>query len=42
MSAIVRGVLPFIVADIARVLLIASIPALRLWLPTLLFRTSAG
>ncbi|WBY03053.1 TRAP transporter large permease [Ramlibacter tataouinensis] len=42
MSAIVRGVLPFIVADLARVLLIAAIPALSLWLPTLLFRTPAG
>jgi TRAP-type C4-dicarboxylate transport system permease large subunit len=42
MSSIVRGVLPFIVADLARVLLIATIPALSLWLPTLLFRTAAG
>lgn len=41
MGSIVRGVLPFIAADLIRVMLIATIPALCLWLPNLLFR-SAG
>lgn len=34
---IIRGILPFVVMDIGRVLLIALIPALTLWLPDLLF-----
>jgi tripartite ATP-independent transporter DctM subunit len=42
MSTIIRGVLPFIVADMVRVLLIAAIPALSLWLPNLLFNTASG
>lgn len=33
----VKGVLPFIVSDIVRILLIALVPALALWLPHLLF-----
>jgi tripartite ATP-independent transporter DctM subunit len=42
MSTVIRGVVPFIVADLARVLLIAAVPALSLWLPNLLFRGAAG
>lgn len=42
MGTIVRGVVPFIVADLTRVLLIASVPALSLWLPNLLFKSAAG
>jgi tripartite ATP-independent transporter DctM subunit len=42
MAEVVRGVLPFIVADIARVLLIAALPALSLWLPELLFKSTPG
>lgn len=42
MAEVVRGVLPFIVADIARVLLIAALPALSLWLPELIFKSSPG
>ena len=33
----VKGVLPFIVSDVVRILLIALVPALALWLPRLLF-----
>jgi tripartite ATP-independent transporter DctM subunit len=33
----VKGVLPFIVSDVVRILLIAALPALALWLPHLLF-----
>lgn len=32
-----RGVLPFIVADIVRILLLASVPAITLWLPNQMF-----
>jgi TRAP-type C4-dicarboxylate transport system permease large subunit len=39
MMAIVKGVIPFIVADLLRILLIASVPSLSLWLPHLLFKT---
>jgi tripartite ATP-independent transporter DctM subunit len=42
MGDVVRGVLPFIVADLLRVVVIAGVPALSLWLPNLLFRTAAG
>lgn len=42
MGTIVRGVVPFIVADLTRVLLIAAVPALSLWLPNLLFKSAAG
>ena len=38
--AVVRGVIPFIVADILRILLIAAVPALSLWLPNLLFKAA--
>lgn len=39
MGTIIRGVVPFIVVDVARILVIAAIPGLSLWLPHLLFRT---
>jgi tripartite ATP-independent transporter DctM subunit len=39
MMTVVRGVIPFIVADILRILLIAAVPAISLWLPHLLFKT---
>jgi tripartite ATP-independent transporter DctM subunit len=42
MMSVVRGVVPFIVADLLRILLIASVPALSLWLPHLLFKGVAG
>ncbi|MBG9388040.1 TRAP transporter large permease [Caenimonas aquaedulcis] len=42
MMSIVKGVIPFIVADLLRILLIASVPALSLWLPNLLFKTAVG
>lgn len=42
MMTVVRGVVPFIVADLLRILLIASVPALSLWLPHLLFKGAAG
>ena len=38
MRTVVSGVMPFIVADIVRVALLAALPVLSLWLPTLLFR----
>jgi tripartite ATP-independent transporter DctM subunit len=41
MMTVVRGVVPFIVADILRILLIAAVPALSLWLPNLLFKAAA-
>lgn len=41
MMTVVRGVIPFIVADILRILLIAAVPALSLWLPNLLFKAAA-
>lgn len=37
MGTVIRGVVPFIVADLLRVLLIAAVPPLSLWLPKLLF-----
>ncbi|NUZ07702.1 TRAP transporter large permease [Piscinibacter koreensis] len=37
MMSVVRGIIPFIVADLLRILLIAAVPALSLWLPRLLF-----
>ncbi len=40
MMAVVRGVIPFIVADLARILLIAAVPAISLWLPHLLFKST--
>jgi len=39
MMSVVRGVIPFIVADLLRLLLIAAVPALALWLPNLLFKS---
>jgi tripartite ATP-independent transporter DctM subunit len=41
MMAVVRGVIPFIVADVLRILLIAAVPAISLWLPNLLFKAAA-
>lgn len=40
MMTVVRGVIPFVVADILRILLIAAVPALSLWLPNLLFKAA--
>lgn len=40
MMTVVRGVIPFIAADILRILLIAAVPALSLWLPNLLFKAA--
>ena len=37
MMTVVKGVIPFIVADLLRILLIAAVPALSLWLPRLMF-----
>ncbi len=39
MMTVVRGVIPFIVADLLRILLIAAVPAISLWLPHLLFKS---
>ena len=38
MATIIRGVLPFIAADIIRVLILIAVPALALFLPEVLFR----
>jgi tripartite ATP-independent transporter DctM subunit len=40
MMTVVRGVIPFIAADILRILLIAAVPALSLSLPNLLFKAA--
>jgi tripartite ATP-independent transporter DctM subunit len=42
MMTVVRGVVPFIVADLLRILLIAAVPSLSLWLPHLLFKGAGG
>jgi tripartite ATP-independent transporter DctM subunit len=42
MMSIVKGVIPFIVADLLRILLIAAVPAISLWLPNLLFKSAVG
>ena len=42
MMTVVRGVIPFIVADLLRIFLIAAVPSLSLWLPQLLFKTAGG
>lgn len=42
MMSIVKGVVPFIVSDLARILLIAAVPAVVMWLPNLLFKTAGG
>jgi tripartite ATP-independent transporter DctM subunit len=34
---VVRGILPFIIADVVRLVILASIPALALWLPSQMF-----
>ena len=38
MATIIQGVLPFIAADIIRVLVLIAVPALALFLPEVLFR----
>jgi C4-dicarboxylate transporter, DctM subunit len=38
LSGIIRGVLPFVIADVVRIILLAAVPAIVLFLPTLLFR----
>ena len=40
MMTVVKGVIPFIVADLLRILLIASVPSISLWLPHLLFKSA--
>ena len=35
-ETIFRGILPFILADVVRLALIAAIPAITLWLPSVL------
>lgn len=42
MMTVVKGVIPFIVADLLRIFLIAAVPAISLWLPQLLFKTAGG
>lgn len=42
MMAIVKGVIPFIVADLLRILLIAAVPGVVMWLPNLLYKTTGG
>ena len=42
MMSIVKGVIPFIVSDLLRILLIAAVPAIVMWLPNLLFKTAGG
>ena len=42
MMTVVHGVIPFIVADLLRIFLIAAVPAISLWLPQLLFKTAGG
>lgn len=42
MMAIVKGVIPFIVSDLLRILLIAAFPAVVMWLPRLLFKSAGG
>lgn len=42
MMTVVRGVIPFIVVDLLRILLIAAVPALSLWLPQLMFKAANG
>lgn len=37
LSTLVRGIAPFVTVDIARILLLASVPALSLWLPNRMF-----
>ncbi len=42
MMSIVRGVIPFIVSDLLRILLIAAVPGIVMWLPNLLYKTTGG
>jgi tripartite ATP-independent transporter DctM subunit len=42
MMTVIQGVIPFIVVDLVRVLLIAAVPALSLWLPQLMFKAASG
>lgn len=37
LSTLVRGIAPFVTVDIGRILLLASVPALSLWLPNRMF-----
>ncbi|MBT5181813.1 MAG: TRAP transporter large permease subunit, partial [Rhodospirillaceae bacterium] len=36
LAAIFRGIVPFFIADIARLMLVVFIPGLAIWLPSLL------
>lgn len=40
MMSIVKGVIPFIVSDLLRILLIAAVPGVVMWLPNLLYKTT--
>jgi len=42
MMSIVKGVIPFIVSDLLRILLIAAVPGVVMWLPNLLYKSAAG
>jgi tripartite ATP-independent transporter DctM subunit len=42
MMTVVKGVVPFIVSDLLRIFLIATVPAISLWLPQLLFKGASG
>jgi tripartite ATP-independent transporter DctM subunit len=37
LSTLVRGIVPFVTVDIVRILLLAAVPALSLWLPNRMF-----
>lgn len=37
-ATILRGIIPFVIADIGRIILLVSFPILSLWLPHLLFK----
>lgn len=39
MMTVIRGVIPFIVADLSRIVLIAAFPGIVIWLPHLLFKS---
>jgi len=34
LSTVMKGVIPFIIADVIKIVLLVSIPALSLWLPS--------
>ncbi|MBS0449986.1 MAG: TRAP transporter large permease [Proteobacteria bacterium] len=42
MMSIVKGVIPFIVSDLLRILLIAAVPSIVMWLPNLLYKSAGG